>query len=125
MRNNLDLNQYRIRRGELSSPDSYGMAGAFLIPIGLKRRAVVVSCNGDIGTGWEHVSVHIISGKKKHQETPTWNDMCYIKNMFWSDDEIAIQIHPKKTDYINVHNHTLHLWRSLNQELLTPPNLLV
>ena len=108
----------------MASPDSYGMAGSFIIPIGLKRRAVVVSCNGDNGSGWEHVSVHIIQGKKR-QETPTWNDMCFIKNLFWSDDEVVIQFHPRKSEYVNVHNHCLHMWRSLNEELLTPPNLLV
>lgn len=98
MRDNLEINKYRIRQGELATPDSYGMAGSFIIPLGHTRRAVVITCNGDTGSGWEHVSIHVIRkrGRKNIQETPTWKDMCFIKNLFWSDDEVVIQkIDPK------------------------------
>lgn len=62
--------------------------------------------------GWEHVSVSPYRGK-----LPTWDDMCEIKDMFWNDDEVVIQIHPKKSEYVNLVDNCLHLWRNKNMEL--------
>lgn len=62
--------------------------------------------------GWEHVSVSPFKGK-----LPTWDDMCEIKDMFWGDEEEVIQIHPKKSEYVNVQDNCLHLWRHKTIEL--------
>jgi len=62
--------------------------------------------------GWEHVSVSPYKGK-----LPTWNDMCEIKDIFWNDEEVVIQIHPKKSEYVNIMNNCLHLWRHKYVEL--------
>ena len=43
----------------------------------LKNMTVIWSYGG----GWEHVS---IDGKNR---TPTWDEMCSIKDMFFSDDK--------------------------------------
>lgn len=56
--------------------------------------------------GWEHVSVSPYKGK-----LPTWDDMCEIKDIFWEDEEEVIQIHPKKSEYVNIMDNCLHLWR--------------
>lgn len=58
---------------------------------------------------WEHVSVVVQDGKK--ERTPTWVEMCYIKNRFWEDEDCVVQYHPPKADYINHHQYALHLWR--------------
>lgn len=63
--------------------------------------------------GWEHVSVSPYGGKM-----PTWNDMCLVKDVFWEDEEEVIQIHPKKSKYVNIVDNCLHLWR--HKELLLP-----
>lgn len=63
-------------------------------------------------SGWEHVSVSPYKGKM-----PTWNDMCEIKDIFWNDEEVVIQIHPKKSEYVNVKDNCLHLWRHKSIEL--------
>ena len=68
---------------------------------------------GDDEEGYEHVSV---SPKKKFN-TPTWNDMCALKDMFFKDDEEVYQIHPKKSEYVNVIENCLHLWRPIGHEL--------
>lgn len=62
--------------------------------------------------GWEHISVSPYKGK-----LPTWDDMCEIKDMFWEDEEAVIQIHPKKSEYVNIVDNCLHLWRHTSIEL--------
>ena len=73
------------------------------------RGSVVFGFNEN---GWEHVSVSPYGGK-----TPTWDDMCEVKDMFWSDEEAVIQIHPKKSEYVNIKENCLHLWRNKEMEL--------
>lgn len=58
------------------------------------------------GGGWDHVSISLDKNR-----TPTWEEMCYVKNLFFKEDEAVIQIHPKKEDYVNFAKVTLHLWR--------------
>jgi hypothetical protein len=97
--------RHRLKYGQLKSDESYGNNGAFQIDQGNLKFVIIASDGG----GWEHVSVHIaISGK---QRTPTWDEMCYIKDVFWDEEDVVMQLHPAKSHYINNHKHTLHLWR--------------
>ncbi len=76
---------------------------------------IVLSWGGD----WDHASVHAdsLSG----QFTPFWEDMAFVKHLFFKPSECAVQYHPAKADYINCHRHTLHLWRPQNIEIIIPP----
>ena len=73
------------------------------------------------GAGWEHVSV----SPYHHRVTPSWSDMCKIKDIFWDDDEAVIQIHPPKADYVNNMPNCLHLWRCTYRSMVLPPSVLV
>lgn len=73
------------------------------------------------GAGWEHVSV---APYKKHI-VPSWDDMCFIKEQFWNDDESVIQIHPPKDMYVSNVGNCLHLWRCTYKEMVLPPSCLV
>ena len=73
------------------------------------------------GAGWEHVSV----APFKRSITPSWDDMCAIKNIFWKEDEAVIQIHPSIDDYVNNKENCLHLWRCTYKEMVLPPSILV
>lgn len=53
-----------------------------------------VICSWDF---WDHVSVF----PRKKQITPSWDDMCIIKDIFFDEDEAVIQIHPPKSQYVN------------------------
>src|SRR5262245_51929858 len=55
--------------------------------------------------GWEHVSVSL------QLRTPTWDEMCYVKDLFWMEDEAVVQFHPPRANYVNHHPFTLHLWK--------------
>ena len=73
------------------------------------------------GGGWEHVSV----APYKRSHTPTWDEMCRLKDMFFHDDEVVVQFHPAKSDYVNNVPNCLHLWRPLNEVMPTPPSIMV
>ena len=102
----------RLRIGEISED---GFDGEISLP--LWRGTVICST----GAGWEHVSV----SPYQHRVTPSWDDMCAIKDMFWEDDEAVIQIHPPKAEYVNNLRNCLHLWRCTYKEMVLPPSILV
>ena len=71
------------------------------------------------GGGWEHLSV------SRPNKTPSWDIMCMMKDIFWNDDEVCIEYHPRKSDYVNFHQHCLHIWKPINEKLPTPPKIYV
>ncbi len=71
------------------------------------------------GEGWEHVSVSL------PYRCPTWKEMCHIKSIFWDDDEVVLQYHPKKDEYVNFHPYCLHLWNPIGVEIPRPPTHLI
>ena len=73
------------------------------------------------GAGWEHVSV----SPESMRITPSWDDMCRIKDMFFYEDEAVIQIHPPKAEYVNNMPNCLHLWRCTYKDMVLPPSVLV
>lgn len=108
----------RIISGPYAS--GYGeLHGAFVLrgPKGSNLR--VISSGIDSEYGWEHVSV------SRHNKTPSWDEMCFVKDLFWGEDEVVIQYHPAKDDYVNHHPYCLHLWRPIDGKFPTPPSLLV
>ena len=113
--------EHRIKTGRVASTAKQGNNGAFRIPP--LRGGRWLFCIVSDGLGWEHVSVHVLDGKKMH--TPTWNEMCYIKEIFWDDEDVVVQYHPAKSQYVNNHPYTLHLWRPLSEGLPNPPRYLV
>lgn len=112
MRNLNYLNKYRTPLlGDYG--DEYN--GAFFLTIKGQTYSVIAS-NGE---GWEHVSV---AGKNR---TPSWEVMNEIKDMFFHEDEVVMQLHPIKDEYVNNHKNCLHLWRPINQKIPTPPKWMV
>lgn len=69
--------------------------------------------------GWEHVSVSL------RDRCPTWEEMCKVKDLFWQEEEVVIQIHPAKSKHVNNHPFCLHLWRKPTATLDLPPPHLV
>jgi len=115
----LMLQANRVRVGTMGSDDSYGLAGAFrLLPPG-GGLLVAVSSGVDHEHGWEHVSV---SGENR---CPTWDEMCWVKDLFWEKHEMAVQYHPPESQYVNMHKYCLHIWRPINMTIPMPPLLLV
>ena len=121
------INRYRVRRGPMGSDDSIGNYGMFVIPLSSSHSAIVIVSDGD-ETGWEHVSVHVkykTSKGRIKERTPHWDEMSRIKDLFWEPEETVVQFHPPKSQYINNHEHCLHLWRPEDDHIQLPPVSLV
>lgn len=111
-------NLCRIRTGQLASSDSEGNNGAFMVKCCWGNVFCVASDGALEDSGaWEHVSVSVYQKKKP----PTWECMCFIKKLFWDEDDCVIQYHPPKRVYVNCHPGCLHLWRPVGVELPMPP----
>jgi hypothetical protein len=119
-------NKYRLRTGQgmYNSDDSYGNNGAFswyygnkADPSDPKNEAIRVIASD--GGGWEHVSVSF------EHRTPTWEEMCHVKDTFWDPEDCVVQFHPPQSEYVNFHPFCLHLWRPTGYEIVTPPMYMV
>lgn len=121
MRNLNDLNKWRRTDAEVwrffggIGDETCGM---FVIP-SMQRRGKTLLCIASTAADWDHVSVSM----KRH--TPSWGEMEQIKRMFFTDDEVAMQLHVAPVDHISVHDHCLHLWRPQRVGIPLPPKIMV
>jgi hypothetical protein len=72
--------------------------------------------------GWEHVSVSLSRVGKAR--VPNWEEMCWVKNLFWDPEDCVVQFHPPKSEHVNNYR-VLHLWRSLKAEFPRPPGWMI
>ena len=86
-----------------------------------ERDGIQFRCVASDGMGWEHVSVTL--GNKNR--IPTWNEMCLVKDLFWDKEDVVIQYHPAKSEYVNFHPRCLHLWKPIGVTLPAPDSILV
>jgi len=104
-----------------SSPE-WGLNGAFLVPgpCATLLRILSTDASEPESQGWEHVSVSTAN------RCPNWPEMCFVKDLFWAEDELVIQYHVPKSEHIDNHPYVLHLWRDTrNPHPRMPPGNLV
>lgn len=106
--------KYRIQLPGYPAGDSGN--GFFMVKLRHGQTVKVIASNG---LGWEHVSV------SRKDRCPTWDEMCQVKDLFWSDDDCVVQYHPARSDYVNDHPNCLHLWRPIDVVLPMPDMVLV
>jgi hypothetical protein len=74
------------------------------------------------GPPFEHVSAHVRPDRATDpRRCPTWEEMCWLKDLFFGPEEVVVQYHPPKSAAVNIHNWTLHLWRPVGVEVPLPP----
>lgn len=131
-------NKYRLRNHpKLGSDDSYGNNGFFMIPHS-KISNYFIQVQASDGSGWEHVSVSLIKRvnvarvkqpskwiMQSVERCPTWEEMCFIKDLFWDKIDCVIQYHPSESDYVSYHQYCLHLWKPTDKEIPVPETFLV
>jgi hypothetical protein len=117
-------NKYRNHTdSHYGSDDSIGNSGLFIIPY-QKKNMLEYRVLASDGMGWEHVSVSLsLIGRRWSYDVlrcPTWPEMCYIKSLFWDEEDCVIQYHPSKSEYVNRHPYVLHLWRPTDPNMQIP-----
>ena len=112
------LERYRVRQGAYGSYSGETF-GAFLIPFESYDLKVIATDGKGVKPEWEHVSVSLPN------RTPNWKEMSFIKDLFWDEEEIVIQYHPSKSQYVNQHPNCLHLWKKVGFDMPLPPMILV
>lgn len=119
--------EHRLKKGPLQSHPEHGNNGMFIFlsPFDETNNTKFV-CIASDQLGWDHVSVQVTMQGSMTGRMPTWEEMCFIKDLFWSDDECVVQYHPPKSEYVNFHPHVLHLWRpNEGPALPMPPSFMV
>jgi hypothetical protein len=61
------------------------------------------------GSTWDHLSVSRIG------LLPSWDDLVMVKEVFIGCEREALQLFPKRSEYINVCEFCLHIWARVNQ----------
>ena len=97
--------------------------GSRVVDYGEDGFAAIVNCNGvsmrviaSWGGEWDHVSVSLPN------RTPTWQEMEYVKRLYFKPEEWAIEYHAAVSDHINNHPFCLHIWRPQDGSIPTPPS---
>lgn len=114
----------RVTVGPYGTSLGSGPNGKYILEFadsGQVKRPRFLVCLVGVGMGWEHVSVSVLTKKKKPAgRCPTWEEMCFIKDIFWGEGETVVQYHPAKEDYVNMHPHVLHLWKVMGETFPKP-----
>lgn len=116
----LDLERGRVRIGLYASLPGEDF-GAFDIfgPCGTDLHILASPGDANEEIPWEHVSV------STRNRCPNWTEMCFVKGLFWDDEETVMQLHPPKSTWVNNHQYCLHLWRPTLAEIPLPPSIAV
>jgi hypothetical protein len=94
--------------------------GRFFIQkeVGAMRLQVIAS-PASTDVPWDHISI------STQTRCPTWEEMCWVKDLFFDEEEAVVQFHPPKSEYVNHHPYCLHLWKPSHFELELPPSIAI
>ncbi len=108
---------YAVEHPKFGKPRR-GDGGCFQIPVqNQKGKKVNLFVMAHVGKGWDHVSV------THPRRRPNWQEMEFVKRMFFEDDEIAFQFHLPIGTKITSHDYCLHLWRPQLDKMPLPDEL--
>lgn len=108
------LNKFRVKH-PAGMGDNHN--GAFLIHCNESNMDLRIIAS--VGEGWDHVSVSL------KNRCPNWQEMDFVKRLFFNPDECVIQYHVPVKDHISIHNYCLHLWRPQGEKIPMPPEYMV
>src|SRR5712664_1647243 len=60
------------------------------------------------GKMWQHLSVSC------ENRLPTWEELVFAKEEFMGLEVEALQVIPKRSEHVNLHEFTLHVWHCLD-----------
>lgn len=99
----------KLESARMEGDRSWGPYGRFILQGPCGARLWIDAAGADIDPeitgGWEHVIV------STHRRCPNWQEMCFVKDLFWDAEECVIQFHPPRSEYVNNNPYELHLWK--------------
>jgi len=107
------LEHGRVRAGRMGTITEDGPYGMFFVHGPCGADLTIIANGAEVGEDWEHVS------------PSNWQEMCWVKDMFWEPEEVVMQLHPAASTYVNNHPYCLHMWRPVNAEIPLPPSITV
>ena len=107
----------RVRFGPTASDDRHRNNGQFIIDNPGTGRRLLIQVSDE--AQWDHISV------STPVKCPTWEDMDFIKRLFFRPDEWAMQLHAPEDLHINIHPYCLHIWKPQHVPIPTPPSWMV
>lgn len=110
------LDKYRIEHPMLKGADKR-FYGAFKVPVGKRMFFVLATIETGDAQPLEHISV----SHRNEKIVPSWAEMCAIKDMFFYPEEECVEIHPKHSEYVNMVDNCLHIWRPVNGVIFGRP----
>ncbi len=111
------INRYRLDVAKRMGWNGDDTCGCFRIPSPIDRQPLMIQASSE--DGWDHVSV------SRTKRCPNWPEMDFIRQQFFKDDEVVMQLHVARADHINVHPYCLHLWRPHAGAIPLPPGWMV
>lgn len=60
------------------------------------------------GKRWVHLSV------SHRDRIPTWAELLHVKEVVLGDERAAVQVLPRKSEYVNINPRVLHLWHCVD-----------
>lgn len=64
----------------------------------------------DDGLLWMHLSA------SRERLVPNWEQLVTVKELFLGAEAMAVQVFPRRANYINIHRFCLHLWCCLDAD---------
>jgi len=111
------INRHRLNVERTMGWNGDDTCGCFRFPSPIDGQPLLIQVSAE--NGWDHVSV------SRAKRCPNWPEMDFVKQQFFKDDEVVMQLHVARTDHINVHPFCLHLWRPQNAAIPLPPGWMV
>lgn len=114
--------RFRVTSGPYGTTDANGNEGLYRVPLATGEVMTVFVSDGRDwreaglpGEPWEHVSVSLGT------RCPTWEELEYVRQIFWEADETVVQLHVPRRRHVNTHPYCLHLWRPTKTPIPLPP----
>lgn len=70
-----------------------------------RNYSLVIGCDEE---GMEHASISCMD----MSHIPGWEELCELKDIVWKDEEECYQVFPKKSQYVNIMENCMHIWRN-------------
>lgn len=91
-------------RDEWRAPELFGPDGWRLVHRDGDCSIVVSASPMDDGVTWIHASM------TRPDRVPSYADMCLLHRAVWGDTGYSYEVHPPRSQHVNIHEHALHLW---------------